>query len=466
MNIAQSLYQQQFIAAELERERRMQDAWARYHGLWRDKASAFGWPRPLASTRSDPNASDCTKVNFARLIVNKSVSALFGFKLDFEVDGERESDEEVYLREVLDAAGGMSFFTRLGVNGGVCGHTFVRLDFPYPGKRYPRLILWDPARVQVRWDPRDYERVTSYSYYWTATDSRDSTSRVFRQVVLEESPGAWLIVDEVSDFGRTNWREVQEPIRWPFPWAPVSACQNLPVPNEYWGQSDIEEDILHVNEALNFSLSNLQRVLRLNAHPITWGSGLSGETIAVDPGMLLKLPEGATLQNLEMQSEMEPTLRHIETLRQMLHELARVPEVAAGRLEDVGQLSGTALKILYAPLYELTETKRMLYGPLIRGLGDHLLEMGGFGAGHVVEAQWPEVVPGDPEAEARVARLYQELGVSQDTILSRLGFDPEREREKRQEESEYDDRLTEALLARYDRGGAGPLPLGVEPEEE
>lgn len=461
MSFTQALFQEQFLAGEREREERLNDAWAKYHGVWREKGSNFGWPKPLSSTRTDPQANDCTKINFARLIVNKVVSALFGYDLDFEIDGERESEAEQYLKSVFEANRGMVFFHKLGVNGGVCGQVFVRIDYAVPGVAGPRLIVWDPARVSVRWDPRDYERVVSYSYYWNAVDPARGSARAYRQVVYEESPGRWIVTEQTSEFGRMNWVDVMEPVAWPFPWCPVVTAQNLPVPNEFWGQSDIESDITHINEVINFSISNLQRILRLNAHPITWGSGLSGESIVVDPGMLLKLPEGATLQNLEMQSDMQPALSHIENLRQLLHELARIPEVSTGRVENVGQLSGVALKILYAPLLDLVETKRLTYGALIQELGDRVLELGGYGAGHSVKVQWPDVIPGDTEAEARVATMYRELGVSQDTVLSRLGFDPEQEREKRDEEAGADESLVEALLARYDRGEQGPLPRGV-----
>lgn len=62
---------------------------------------------------------------------------------------------------------------------------------------------------------------------------------------------------------------------------------------------------------------------------------------------------------------------------------------------------------------------------------------------------WPELLPGDPRAEAETALLHQQLGVSQDTLLQRLGYDPDVERQKREVGSQQ---LGEQLLTAFERG--------------
>jgi hypothetical protein len=64
-------------------------------------------------------------------------------------------------------------------------------------------------------------------------------------------------------------------------------------------------------------------------------------------------------------------------------------------------------------------------------LNRRLLEIAGFGDDLMTTLHWPELIPGDPDAEAKTLLMWQQLGVSQDTILRRLGLDPELEREKR-----------------------------------
>lgn len=448
-----------WTAVERERERRLQDAWARYHGAWKDQAD-YGWPKPLKSTRTDPQGADNTRLNLAKLLVNKSTSFLFGSDLDFEIDAGVETPEEEWLEACLDANRRMTFLHRLGVNGGVCGQTFIKVMLPDPaanGHPYPRLVLWDPARVRVRWDPRDYERVLSFTHSWQGVDPQRAVPVFYRQRVERLEPAGWDIVDEESTGSAVSFRESGRE-RWPWPWCPVLTCQNLPCPNEWWGQADLEEDILHVNEVLNFVASNLGRILRVHAHPRTWGAGFSGEKLSVAIDSIALLPAGAELHNLEMVTDLTSTLEYLRKLQESFHELTRLPEVATGKVENLGQLSGLAIKILYGPLVELTQTKRLTYGELLRELCMRLLEMGGFGPDRMAEPQWPEVIPQDPLLEAQTAVMYDQLGVSRDTILTRLGFDPAAEAEKRQEQDAQAAATLEDRLTMFDRGGAGPVP--------
>lgn len=453
---------EQWTRAEQEREERIQDAWARYHGVWRGPGDRYGWPRPLRITGTDPQGGDNTLFNLAKLAVDKSVSVLFGVDLDFEVDAAAELPEEAWLRECLDANGRMALLHRLGVSGAVCGQAFLKLRQADPtiGHSFPRVILWDPACVAVRWDPADYERVISYTYRWQGVEPRTARPVAYRQRVEALDGGRWRIVDERSIGSSVRYEQVAEEL-WPWSWSPVLTCQNLPCPHEWWGQSDLEQDVLRVGEALNFTASNLARILRVHAHPRTWGAGFHGEQLDISVDRIAILPAGAELHNLEMTSDLSSTLEYLRLIREMHHELTRIPEVASGRLERTGQLSGVALRILYAPLIELTETKRLMYGGLLRELGRRLLEMGGYGPDRAVEPQWPEIVPADPAGEAQTALMHHQLGVSRDTLLSRLGFDPLVEAEKRTGEEQTERQAMADRLTMWERDGQGPRPGGA-----
>jgi SPP1 Gp6-like portal protein len=456
---------EQFEVAERERLLRIRQAWKAYHGQTE---------RPLRETKSDPKGADNVRLNFGRLFVNKGVSFLFGMDLQFEVDGEKKSEADTWLSECWDANRRMTTLLRLGINGGVCGHAFLKLIAPAPprpggkppgtpgegGRPYPRIVVLDPACVTVRWQPDDYEQVISYTIHWHGVDPRTSKPVAYRQVIERvPSPESqvpsqlgtrdfgcplgggtyWLITDQESHEDRGIWVTTRE-AGWPFPWAPVLHCQNLPCPNEFWGLSDLEEDVLAANHALNFVVSNINRILRIHAHPKTWGSGFSATELRIGVDETIVLPgQDAKLQNLEMLSDLSSSLDFARQLKEALHEIARIPEVATGKVENLGQLSGLALQILYGPLVELTGTKRLLYGELLEELGNRLLELGGYGGGHRITTQWPQVLPNDPKGEAETALLHGELGVSRDTLISRLGMDPVVEREKRRREQEEED---------------------------
>jgi hypothetical protein len=384
-------------------------------------------PRQLKVRQGQPD--DNVTVNLCRAIVDKGVSFLFGQDVSFElVEGERTEAEE-WLDACWAANRKLTLLQKLALSGAVAGHAFLKIVLE-PGRAYPRLVVLDPATVVVTVAPDDHERVLSYRIQFPTIDQETGRPVVLRQTIVADGT-RWVIRDEKA-FSGDRWQTVAETV-WPYEFAPVIDCQNLPNPHDYWGVSDLEEDVLRLNDAINFLLSNLVRIVRYHAHPKTWGRGFRAEQldISVDETIVLPSPD-AELRNLEMQSDLGSSIQLYLRLREAFHEIARVPEIATGRVEGVGSLSGVALQILYQPLVEKTETKRRLYGDLLVETNRRLLAIGGFGDDLMTALHWPELIPGDPEAEAKTLVLWQQLGVSQDTILRRLGLDPEIEREKRE----------------------------------
>jgi hypothetical protein len=373
------------------------------------------------------------------------VSFLFGQDLRFELDEVAETEAEQWLAACWRANRKMTTLQKLALNGAIAGQAFIKI---VPSQPYPRLVVLDPATVAVTWDPDDLEQVVRYRIQYPAIDPQTGKPITVRQLIVRDGP-AWQITDQRSPADSPVWQTVSE-TAWPYPWPPIVDCQNLPCPNEYWGISDLEDDLLQLNASINFVFSNLARIIRFHAHPKTWGRGFSANqlNVAVDETIVLPSPD-ASLQNLEMTSDLASSIQLLQRLREALHEIARVPEVATGRLERAGALSGVALQILYQPLIEKTETKRRTYGDLLVELNRRLLALGDYGDDQHTIIHWPALIPGDPESEAKTLLLWQQLGASQDTILQKLGLDPDLERQKRAVTSAS---LGEQLLTAFDRG--------------
>jgi hypothetical protein len=431
--VALNLYEQA-AADEIARAARIAQRWRAYHGQQ---------PKPLRVRPGQPD--DNVVVNYCRVIVDKGVSFLFGQDLRFELDEVAETEAEQWLAACWRANRKMTTLQKLALNGAIAGHAFIKI---VPQQPYPRLVVLDPATVAVTWDPDDLEQVVRYRIQYPAIDPQTGKPITVRQLIARDGP-TWQITDQRSPADRTVWQTVSETV-WPYPWPPIVDCQNLPCPNEFWGISDLEDDLLQLNASINFVFSNLARIIRFHAHPKTWGRGFSANqlNVAVDETIVLPSPD-ASLQNLEMTSDLASSIQLLQRLREALHEIARVPEVATGRLERAGALSGVALQILYQPLIEKTETKRRTYGDLLTELNRRLLALGGYGDDQHTIIHWPALIPGDPESEAKTLLLWQQLGASQDTILQKLGLDPDLERQKRDVTSAA---LGEQLLTAFERG--------------
>lgn len=439
MDYAEQMWVQEQTVEERARLARYAKAWDAYFG---------NMPDPLKVKPGQ--ADDNVKVNYARLIVDVGASDLFGEEPKFDLDptSEEPTPAQTWLDEVWRRNKKQILLQKAAINGGVCGHVFLKI-IPRDGD-VPRLINLSPEYVTAVTDPDDIDLVWRYIIEYSARDPQDGKELTIRQVIERDERGKWTVTDKVSK-GRGAW-EVRQVVNWPYSWPPIIDCQNLPSPNEYYGIADIEGDVLALNQAYNFTKSNTQRIIRFHAHPKTWGRGFAAPElkIGVDDTIILQSPT-AELHNLEMQGDLSSSIEYAERLKRDLHETSRVPEVATGKLDSAAGLSGVALQILYQPLTQKTGAKRLTYGEMLIELNRRLLELGGFGSAGVCSIIWGELRPHSSLEERQVLLLDKQLGVSRDTLLQKAGYDPDVEREKKDQETTSVD-LADQMLGAFDRG--------------
>jgi hypothetical protein len=115
--------------------------------------------------------------------------------------------------------------------------------------------------------------------------------------------------------------------------------------------SDLEE--ADINDAINFTASNIQRILKFHSHPKTIGTGFSAEQLqntAVDEMWAIPDP-AAKVFNLEMQSDLASAFNYLNLLKGAYAKVTGVPDLDPA-VVNVGALSGFALRILYGDLLE------------------------------------------------------------------------------------------------------------------
>lgn len=436
------------VEAEDERVRRMAAAWAAYNGDYQPALH-------VKVIKGKRGPDDNVQANYAKRFVQTTVAALFGSELLIGFKDER-------IGEWLDTAWGaerrQAQLQQLGQNGAIAGQSVAKLVMPSRryGERYPRVVVIDPLTYRAYWEPDDTEHVYEHRIQWTAVD--DGKVWVYRQrIELADNGASWNIVDERSSPGSAAWATMTTAL-WPYAWAPIVSCQNLPTANEFYGEADLEPDVIRVLYAINRVASIGMRIIRLHGHPKTWAKGLTPNQVAaldVSPDGIVSVPGEGTLQNLEMNPQgLASIVDYLRRLIELAHELARVPRITTGKLESSGPLSGAALKVHYAPLTELTDQKHITYGPLVKYLAEAIVELAGKGQMGELESEitWPEVVPSDPKEEAATLILDNQLGLSKETALEKRGYDPTQEA-KRREAGEAE--VGNALLDAFSRGQAG-----------
>jgi hypothetical protein len=411
-----------------QRLREMRLAWDAYYGADSQGLNKWGLPVEklllVAEGEADPNV----ELNFARLIVNKGASFLFGQDVTFDIDAARKTPQEKYLDGFWRQNKKMSLLQRMAISGGVAGHPALKIVPARNGQAYLGLRVINPSMLTVFFNPDDFEDVQEYRIEWNYQDvvAGKVVAKFRRQRHVPSDDGrSWDIVDEEGTQAAGPWVTMQQ-VKWPYPFSAVLDCQNLPDALEYYGSPDLAPDIIRIINRLNFIVSDWNQILRLHAGPREWGTGFSADEVKLsrDQMLIINNPD-AKMGVLESLSDMVSTGSLYEKVKEALHEIARIPEVSVGKVDNIGTLSGVALEILYQPIIEMTTSKRETYGPVLEEICRRVLWISGKGRNVEVRTQWPPLLPSDPKLERDVANIDLNVLkiVSRETVAGELGRD-------------------------------------------
>lgn len=385
-------------------------------------------PRQLKVRDGQPD--DNLFVNYPETIVEKGVAFLFGKEIGISIGDETDNSGEDLLDSLWSKEQRQIDLIELATDGAIFGTAYLKIRINEAGK--PVVIVPDPTNFYVECNPNDYREVWKYICQYPRR--RDNEKIWYREETVLES-GRWIIREFESKNGE-NWTQIGADIYWKYSFAPVFACKNLPKSKSFYGKSDLHKSVLELCKYLARVDSLIGKIIRVHASPKPYAKGMQKQDLQVGTEDVLFLGQNAeaTLGLLEMSGDLAGAMAFRKMLREALAEISKVPEVASGKVDNIGQLSGFALQILYGPLLEKTDLKRMLYGSMLKQVIAGLLEIAGR-KNVAVQLNWANPLPSNERENTEVGVLQNQIGVSQNTIQKRLGFDPEHEREMREEET-------------------------------
>lgn len=441
-----------------KRQSDIAQSWQYYDG---DMQKAL---KPDARSKVDDNVI----INLVELLIEKGASGLMGSDevgtvegVKFEVGGEDEEetpdgaqdgtidpadDPELSLEEWWDANKKGILLHDAAINGGVCGHVFMKI-VPQDGDKPTRLINLNPANCGVFWDEQDLDRVLWYRIEFDTTrqdvvravgpDGKDLPYWTIYNYERKAKDGfAGKIAEAAQQMGMDDgrpWKPSVSPgppaeLPWQHEWAPIVDWKNLPRPNNYYGKNDIGQN-WRINDALNILLSYAMRTLKIFTQPRTIATGVEAAKIEATPvdQMWAVGNSDAKVFNLEMQSDLTALLNIVQALRRGFWDTVR--EVDSGTVQDkLGEMTNFDLRVLFRDSLAKLTTKRLTYGDGLRRICQYMLELGSFPADMEINVVWPDPLPSDPVAQA--SALEKDVvvgGVSQETYQERRGYDPVKE---------------------------------------
>lgn len=490
-----------YFNVESEKEHRLH----RYKRTW--EAYLAELPDPIVV---DGPSNDNVKVNPARAIINTGVYFLFGSEIKFQVSpdsAERYGDIAVNndpniatpvvpttpawlqdLNRVWKANRKNSFFHNLGLSGAIHGNPFIKIVPNAAGlnNEFPRLDLLDPANVDVTWDPNDCSRVLQYCIeYVTENDQGEPVLRI-QEITADVDPStnattSWTMQDYEQPMGYvTNVGYVPAPgerqpvgpaVIWPYAWAPIESCQNIELPHMFWGLPDLDESSVEVIESLQRSMSSMNKIVRIHASPRMFAKNVMPDQIDdidVSADNIITLPNmEASLEVLNSLTNLSPSIQYAEKQRELLLEMVQVPAIALGEFNTAStSISGVTLSILYAPLLQKTELKRISYGDMVERLNSKILTLLGYSADEYESLiiVWPEAMPGSSYLERQTFQQDHQMGASKYTVMARLGYDPKEEEDRRIAEQQRELAAVMDIEQQYNLQAQSRLDVGGAPQ--
>ena len=385
-------------------------------------------------------------VNYARAVVDKGVSYLFGRGIHISV--LTHADAEHLLGRLAEENELDLVLLHAATNAAILGDAVLKVFVDVArsargvggqeaGVGAVRLVNVDPFNVFLTWAGDDVAlREVALTGRISAAEAAERYGgAVASELATRSSELATVEIWTVERYRFVVGSTVVHDGPNPYGFIPFVHVPNLQPPNSRWGLSDLV-DLIPLNRELNERMSDQADVIRYHADPPVVFKGVEEHSdLPVGPGTVWDLPRDADVSLLEWRGNVPALQEHIERVLRALYEVTETPRTSFG---DSGRLlSGVALETELQPLVQRTLRKRVRWSAALRRCNQMLLVLAervsrlpsGTFAPYRSQIVWPPMLPRDDEAETRRNLTLVEGGLlSHRSAMGALGdLDPEAE---------------------------------------
>jgi hypothetical protein len=334
-------------------------------------------------------------INLARYIINKLASWQFEIPVDYNCtpDGGRydEIEEDIYQIHKLNALD--SKYLQAATECNIAGGVPIKLKYDSE-KKLVRIMPRNRIECFPVYDFDDYENITKV--HFVAFMDEDT---IWKQTyeLIETGGQKVCYIEEATYSAKLNLQVKEQIIEWQplgfngkwLDFIPVYLIPNLPQIGEVWGTSELK-DLIPLFEEIDRKYSDLSDSLKfdmfaitvlLNAKPPIGADGkpkLKGHAGAIWNLAGISVAEGIRPEVFKLQSTFNyiETLRyHIDSLVALIYELSEVINLNVDRVSKIGNLSGVALKLLFAAIVSKTRKKNIIWATKLREMWFGVLKM-------------------------------------------------------------------------------------------
>ena len=213
---------------------------------------------------------------------------------------------------------------------------------------------------------------------------------------------------------------------------PVAHVQNTAEPWAWAGLSEVEP-LIGLQDELNTRLSDRANRVTMQSFKMYLAKGVDGfEKTPIAPGQVWTTDNmDASIQAFGGDASSPSEDAHIQQIREAMDKVSGVPPVAGGVVQGkIGNLSSAnALRVTLMSVLAKTARKRVTYGrgiqevcSLVLGALDYAGVLRTRPSERGVTIEWPDPLPVDDREKILAAEGKARLGVSQERVLSELGY--------------------------------------------
>ncbi len=419
---------------------------ARRYALLRDYYN--GDHRPQLKTQVEGQDDNVTE-NWIGNIEDKAIARMLRGGVQFNLP-EGNKQQQAYIDKVWDLNKKEIILYQYRLHGGVYGTPYWKicpdeLADPITDELYPRLIPLDPEIVRIKPNPQDSNEVESYVIEYITKITNDAGKveiTAHREITRRAKEGetynteygeavamlndTWVIEEwEQSAIYGNQWTLIST-TPWGYNFPPILHQKNLPSLRNCYGDSDID-DVVNLQDKNNFTVSNLMKIIKFFAAPITFIFGISAKAMKENKldsavGSLYAIPsENAKAMNLEMSSDLASSRNVSQDTKAAIYEISR--EVSTDSIGDkLGQLTNFGLRVLYTDALDKTDTQRQLYGDALKELNRRLLVLHNW-TGPLSDPgkiTWGDALIVNAKEEMETDKLALDMGaIDKETIIKR-----------------------------------------------
>lgn len=365
---------------------------------------------------SKGNIKHITKslVDYAYEIITTDYNLIFGDQFEIYVPENEPATNR--LQELLSKNDFNKLARLFVIQGLILGDTALKLGRDQNGNVKIGLVTLLNGTLHY---VMEYGQVVAWQYEY-AIKHQDSTLNV-KEVYTKDRVQIYIDDKLVKDI----------PNRYGEFW--LIHVANMPsLKDPVWGESELER-IGDTIDEMNSTLSRISAIEDIYAKPRIIASGIRDASNLKQEHNVWSTPDNAELKILEYNGNVIPSmLQKYEMLENYLRN--KCPELI---LNDLGNISGYALKLKLSKLIKKIKNYRSVYFEGIKKLAKLALAMDGVVVDEVAIKVDPVIPADEVEDLNKWLMLMQSQLVSKQTVAEALGYDYNEEARKIEEENAW-----------------------------